>query len=146
MEPHLPTPQIGPEHSPVMPSKVGEQFRGVVETNSQSREQQDAQQESHETQSSGSQGDPVFTSPTVTPPPLPVIDPGQSKVTDTTIVDTPAEAADEDLIEKEWVEKAKRVVRETRTDPYAQEHAVSKLQADYLQKRYGKSIKVPGDS
>jgi hypothetical protein len=52
-------------------------------------------------------------------------------------------AADEDLIEKEWIEKAKRVISETKHDPHAQEQAISRLQADYLQKRYGKVLKVP---
>ena len=49
------------------------------------------------------------------------------------------------LIEKEWVEKAKKVIAETRHDPHLQEREVSKLQADYLQKRYGKSVKLPSD-
>ena len=62
-------------------------------------------------------------------------------------VDTtnPGVAADEDLIEKEWVEKAKKVVAETRHDPYLQGQEVSKLQADYLQKRYGKTVGLPSD-
>jgi Txe/YoeB family toxin of Txe-Axe toxin-antitoxin module len=55
----------------------------------------------------------------------------------------PQIAADEDLIEKEWVEKAKQVISETKHDPYSQEQAVRKLQAEYLSKRYGKVINVP---
>lgn len=57
----------------------------------------------------------------------------------------PLVAADEDLIEKEWVQKAKNIVAETRTDPYQQEKAVGKLQADYMKKRYGKEIKIASD-
>jgi hypothetical protein len=49
------------------------------------------------------------------------------------------------LIEKEWVEKAKKVVLETKHDPYLQGQEVSKLQADYLQKRYGKTVRLPSD-
>jgi hypothetical protein len=59
--------------------------------------------------------------------------------------DTPLLAADDDLIEKEWVEKAKKVIEETKHDPHMQEQAVSRLQADYLQKRYNKTVKVPTD-
>ncbi len=86
------------------------------------------------------------------PPPMPVIPlpPATSPVAQPTaqaqaIIDdsNPAIAADEDLIEKEWVEKAKKVISETKHDPYAQEQAVSRLQADYLNKRYGKVVKVP---
>lgn len=57
--------------------------------------------------------------------------------------DTPLVAADEDLIEKAWVDKAKKIVSETKDDPYIQEQAVSRLQADYMQKRYGRSVRLP---
>jgi len=55
---------------------------------------------------------------------------------------TPAIADDVDVIEKEWVDKAKKIVSSTKDDPYSQERQVSKLQADYLMKRYGKQIKT----
>jgi len=53
--------------------------------------------------------------------------------------DVPVVAADEDLIEKQWVDSAKRIIEETRSDPYRQGEAINRLQADYLQKRYGKT-------
>lgn len=53
--------------------------------------------------------------------------------------DVPVIAADEDLIEKQWVDSAKRIIEETRSDPYRQGEAINRLQADYLQKRYGKT-------
>lgn len=59
--------------------------------------------------------------------------------------DTPLVANDDDVMEKEWVQKAKKIVAETRDDPYRQEKEVSKLQADYVKKRYGKEIKVTDD-
>ena len=57
----------------------------------------------------------------------------------------PLAASDEDLIEKEWVDKAKKIVAQTKDDPFSQEKEVSKLQADYLKKRYGKEIKLSSD-
>lgn len=68
--------------------------------------------------------------------PVPSTDDSQSAQDD----DTPTSAADDDVIEKEWVDKAKKVVNETKDDPYRQERAVGKLQADYLRKRYGKQL------
>jgi Txe/YoeB family toxin of Txe-Axe toxin-antitoxin module len=59
--------------------------------------------------------------------------------------DNPANAGDEDVIEKEWVDKAKKIVTQTKDDPYKQEQEVSKLQADYLKKRYGKDVKLASD-
>ena len=53
---------------------------------------------------------------------------------------TPLVAADEDLIEKEWVDKAKEIIQQTRDDPYARTQKVNELQRDYLQKRYGKVV------
>lgn len=63
-----------------------------------------------------------------------------------TVHDTnPVIAGDDDVIEKEWVDKAKKIVNATREDPYRQEQEVSKLQADYLKKRYGKEVKLAGE-
>lgn len=59
--------------------------------------------------------------------------------------DNPATASDEEVIEKEWVDKAKKIITQTKDDPYKQEKEVSKLQADYLKKRYGKDIKIAED-
>jgi hypothetical protein len=52
----------------------------------------------------------------------------------------PVVAADEDLIEKVWVDAVKGVITRTSGDPYARSAAIGKLQADYLQKRYGKTV------
>ncbi|HEY1064211.1 MAG TPA: hypothetical protein VGE30_02840 [Candidatus Saccharimonadales bacterium] len=54
----------------------------------------------------------------------------------------PAMADDGDLIEKEWVAKVKQVVNGTAHDPYELNRQFTKLKADYMQKRYGKSIKL----
>ncbi len=53
---------------------------------------------------------------------------------------TPLVAGDEDLIEKEWVDKAKEIIEQTRDDPHARTQKVNELQRDYLQKRYGKVV------
>ena len=49
---------------------------------------------------------------------------------------------DKDLIEKEWVDKAKQIVERTRDDPYKQSEELTVFKADYIKKRYGKTIKV----
>jgi hypothetical protein len=77
--------------------------------------------------------------------------PGQAKASSatastddsaTTQVTTPAAADDQDLIEKEWVNKAKQIVERTREDPYQQSEQLTAVKADYMQKRYNKTIKV----
>ncbi len=60
-------------------------------------------------------------------------------------VANPPVAADEDLIEKEWVVRAKKIINDTKDDPYHQEREVSKLQVDYLKKRFDKDLKIPAD-
>jgi hypothetical protein len=57
-------------------------------------------------------------------------------------VPAPAVADDGDVIEKEWVEKAKQIVMRTRQDPYNQNRELHKFKADYLQKRYNKTIEA----
>lgn len=57
----------------------------------------------------------------------------------------PLVAADEDLIEKEWVDKAKKIIAETKDEPYRREQEVKKLQIEYVRKRYGRVIGDSGD-
>lgn len=52
----------------------------------------------------------------------------------------PQIADDADLIEKEWVEKAKEIVEKTRENPYLQNKAINEIKADYIKKRYNKDI------
>lgn len=76
---------------------------------------------------------PAAPSPATVPAiPLPPVLPAGIKDDD-----TPAIAQDVDLIEKEWVNKAKEVIANTKNDPHAQEAAFEKLQSEYLKKRYG---------
>lgn len=58
----------------------------------------------------------------------------------------PNVASDDDVIEKEWINMAKKVLSLTKGDPFQKGHEISKLQADYLEKRYGKQVKVPEDA
>lgn len=69
------------------------------------------------------------------PPPLPTVDPTVQPITD-----SPAIAGDEDVIEKEWVDKAKKIIAETKDDPFGRTERVNELQKDYLRKRYSKEL------
>jgi hypothetical protein len=51
-------------------------------------------------------------------------------------------ADDNDLIEKEWVEKAKRIVEQTKVDPRRQTVELHKMKAEYLKKRFNKEVKL----
>lgn len=51
-------------------------------------------------------------------------------------------ADDGDLIEKEWVAKAKQIVEHNREDPYEQSKQLTEVKVDYLQKRYNKTVKL----
>ncbi len=71
-------------------------------------------------------------------PPLPT-----TNVADDTTqpaLNAPTVANDDDLNEKEWVDKAKKVLAETKDDPYRREKEVTRLQEDYLMKRYGREL------
>jgi hypothetical protein len=58
-------------------------------------------------------------------------------VSKTTVPNT---AEDSDLIEKEWVEKAKAIVEKTRRDPFLQSQELNSFKTEYLHKRYGKNV------
>lgn len=51
-------------------------------------------------------------------------------------------ADDLDLIEKEWVDRAKRVVEQTRTDPYTQSEEINHIKTEYQHKRFNRQIKA----
>ena len=71
--------------------------------------------------------------------PLPTPDPAASSAT-TAIAD------DADVIEKEWVDKAKRIVAETKGDPHKKSQELTGLKREYIETRFGKVIKVPHES
>lgn len=73
-------------------------------------------------------------------PVLPVAPAQDQQGQATTSSATPLVAADEDLIEKEWVDKAKEIIEQTQGDPHTRTQKVNELQRDYLQKRYGKVV------
>lgn len=54
----------------------------------------------------------------------------------------PSQADDIDLIEKEWVEKAKEIVDSTHGDPFTQSKQLNQIKADYIRKRYNRDIKL----
>jgi hypothetical protein len=137
MEPKLPSPNMGPEvpsvnygqnseHTPAFPSQAA--FERAPERVEQHGESALAA---------------AAAAPILPPPVMPA--PASSIVPDATSVgvsddDLPIVANDDDLIEKEWVDKAKKIIIQTKDDPYRREQEVNKLQADYLQKRYGREL------
>lgn len=136
MNPEMPAPQFTPERAPVDYNRSVEYGGLRPETvGEQSREQEQAIQPGERE-----------PGPAAPPPVLPM--PAQSQVVPMPVMpvanddNNPAMAADDDLIEKEWVDKAKKIIAETKDDPYKREREVSKLQADYLRKRYGREIGV----
>ena len=60
----------------------------------------------------------------------------------TATLGSPAIADDADLIEKEWVQKAKQIVEHTKNDPYIQGQQMNRLKSDYMKKRYNKDVKL----
>lgn len=137
MEPKLPVLNNGPEYSPTNYGQGFEQAPAPptpetgVETSQERVEQR-------------SEATPAaVNSMPVLPPLQTVAAPTTSTTNDqATLVtdDTPIAASDDDLIEKEWVDKAKKIILQTKDDPYRREQEVGKLQADYLRKRYGKEL------
>ena len=55
---------------------------------------------------------------------------------------SPATAQDIDLMEDEWVKDLKKMISETKNDPYTREVRFKQMQIDYLKKRYNRIIVV----
>lgn len=56
--------------------------------------------------------------------------------------DSKAATADTERIEREWVDKVKNIVAHTQDDPHLQKEQMSKVKAEYIQKRFNKTIKT----
>ena len=49
-------------------------------------------------------------------------------------------AEDTDVIEKEWVDRAKKIISLTINDPYTEAKEINKLKATYMKKRFNKDL------
>lgn len=72
----------------------------------------------------------------------PILPPMSSNHSSLGHTNNPAAADDSDLIEREWVERAREIVSKSRANPYLRSKELTKLKADYLKKRYGKDIQL----
>jgi hypothetical protein len=138
MEPKSPTPRFESENPTVS-------YETKVETDSTQLTPEFAQSverggERIEQRSDSAIAQQAAT-PVLPPPlPLPIADePIAAPAADA----SPLVAGDEDLIEKEWVDRAKHIIEQTKDDPYRREQEINKLQADYLRKRYGRELGAP---
>ncbi len=77
------------------------------------------------------------------PPTLPASLRPTSMVSSIGTQGNPALASDDsDLIEKEWVNKAKQIVEQTKDNPYQQSEELTVFKADYMKKRYNRAIRL----
>jgi hypothetical protein len=110
------------------------------ETQTPERAQPQRVERGGNTVSQAPKGPPALSLPPVAVPAAPPADNTDEPAADD---NSPATANDIDVIEKEWVDKAREIVRQTKDDPYHQEQAVEALQRAYLKKRYNKDLKTP---
>lgn len=137
MEPNFETPRITPEQAPSLPPVSPEGAPSVGERGGVEREPQVAERESTPQPQIALPPVDDIAAPAL---PQPVASDDSQDDANSLLASVPAVAADDDLIEKEWVDKAKRIIAETADDPHRREAAVSQLQREYLRKRYGKEI------
>ena len=126
---------------PVSPEAAPDQAPSPVEAPAPAAPETDRPKEGAN-QNAGMPLPPVQDTPVVTPPKT---DDTPAKDTGPVVSGAPAIADDVDVLEKEWVEKAKEIVDNSKDDPHKQNKEVSVLKADYMKKRYGKDIKLAKD-
>ena len=135
MEPQLPQVNVQPEGQPISPV-VSERVVGVKEKTPEALIQSPEVMKNTEKSNTDNLGQPtpILTNTVQTDNSVPRQD-------QTTNSDNgPAAASDSDIIEKEWITKAKSIVSKTSDNPHKQQHEVSKLMVDYVLKRYGRKI------
>ncbi|HSW78939.1 MAG TPA: hypothetical protein VLF88_02915 [Candidatus Babeliales bacterium] len=77
---------------------------------------------------------PVVDEPVIAAPPQDVAAPAPT--------DPHSPASDSDHIEPTWINKVKSVAAHTHDDPFLQKSEMSKVKAEYIQKRFNKTIKT----
>lgn len=87
--------------------------------------------------------------------PMPMVDPSQfastaAPVASPAVADPitaqQATADDADVIEKEWVAKAKDIVEKTRNNPREQSTELNNFKATYIKRRFNKDLKQPKEA
>jgi hypothetical protein len=84
---------------------------------------------------------PTTSLPAAPPPQTPIASSQSDDVSTTKTTKKPL-LEDTDLIEKEWVNKAKHIVENTHNDPHKQSEELTIVKADYMKQHYGKIIKL----
>ncbi len=142
MEPKLPSPDRGPELRSADTAHNGEMAPRPFNPETDAGESVEHKEYQAE---AASAAESIHAPPVAVPAPVVSSPPTDDAIATLPQVqdDTPATANDNELIEKEWVDKAKKVIAETKDDPYRREQEVSRLQADYLLKRYGRKLGSP---
>lgn len=130
------SPGRSPELPSVSPSSNGETLGSF----SHPEKSQEGARERLEERQDAASAEQSALPPAVLPIPAPALASDDDAATTQPAIDPPSVANDDDLIEKEWVDKAKKIIADTKDDPYRREQAVSRLQADYLAKRYGRQL------
>ncbi|MGZ6004995.1 MAG: hypothetical protein ACXWLH_02490 [Candidatus Saccharimonadales bacterium] len=138
---YQPSPDLPPPHQEILNAKSGER-RVLPPLNAEIASKQ-AELPAGSKPVSNIPSMPFGPAP-LAPPPIPS-NPGPVTPTQIVVNDAPAAADDTDLIEKEWVNRAKYIVESTRQDPGLQNKELSKFKADYIHKRYNKRLKVSDD-
>jgi hypothetical protein len=111
---------------------------------------QERAMEDRQAQDSASTKKQIKTVPTDTPAvslPVPTVPSEPATAASSPLINaqtTDLAAHDGDLIEKQWVARAKAIVHQTQDDPYVQKKEISKAGADYIKKRFNKTIPTDG--
>jgi hypothetical protein len=85
---------------------------------------------------------PAVPPPVALPVTQPVTDGAAATDNAAAVPDSGLPAADTDRIEREWIDRAKMIVGQTRDDPHEQTQAMGMIKAEYNKKRFGKTVKT----
>jgi hypothetical protein len=133
-------PPMSPEQFPMPPVQAGEGIPSLPPLETGIERGAERHEQAAEAGARAADVATTVAAPVAVPIAPPIVPPNDIVVNAPTA--SPLVAADEDLIEKEWVDKAKEILAHTKDDPHARTQKVNELQRDYLQKRYGRAIGV----
>lgn len=92
------------------------------------------------------QGGPVQPTSSFSDPSAQIFAPAAAAPSQSVIANPQSSSVDGfDALEQEWIDRAKDIVEQTKSDPFTESKELAKVKAAYMQARYNKHINVPED-
>lgn len=139
-------PNVDKQPGLELPQPSVEQVFGAQSTSATGPEKVLSNPETQTTQQTLQEPASAMDPAPVGPPPVPALDPAAiASAGAQQAASSPGDSSNTDELDRQWIQKAKMIVAQTKANPYIESHELGRVKADYMKIRYNKEIKIPED-